>query len=138
MRYTIPDGFCLLSTWVKIRKSLNKDEDFQYSLPALGLSHKEVREGQLMGIIFFFAKCGYLELNSGIQAGWQLLLLTELSFLTMNCFCLCVCGYFIEKKVRIAVQPITIKMIILLNQGSKFLLNSQKRLRTILSYRKSV
>lgn len=127
VRYTIPDDSCLLSTWVKIRKSLNKDADFQYFLLTLGLSHKEVRGRQLMGIISFFAKCGYLELNSGIQAGWQVLLLTEPPFLIMNCSCLFVCGYFIEKKVRVTVQPMAIKMTIILHQGSKFLVNSQKR-----------
>lgn len=35
VRYTIPDGFCLLSTWVKIRKSLNKDEISNIPSPPL-------------------------------------------------------------------------------------------------------
>lgn len=124
MRYTIPDDSCLLSTWVKIRKSLDEDADFRYFLLTLGLSHKEV------------AKCGYLGLDSGKQAGWQLPLLTEPPFLIMNCFCLFVCEYFIEKKVRVTVQPMAIKMTIILHQGSKFLVNSQKRIKNHIKLQK--
>lgn len=134
VRYTIPDGFCLLSTWVKIRKSLNKDEDFQYSFPPLFSLIRRLEEDNLWESFLCEMRVSgvdlrYTDLMAAAFTYWA-------TFLDYELFLLMCLWVFYRKKVRVTVQPMAIKMTIILYQGSKFSLNSQKRTKNHIKLQK--